>query len=108
MKRFKTQTVTAGDAQDKFGTRFFCENPILSISTPGNKYQAIKVEHDGSIPMLTLKELQSIIDTCAAFMDIQNAQGQGPAFRKALQRITSRLESTHLQEIVQEALRSKY
>ena len=63
---------------------------------------------DGSIPMLTIKELQSIIDTCAAFMDLENAKGKGPAFRKALQKITSRLESTHLQDIVQEALRSKY
>ena len=57
-----------------------------------------------AIPMLMLFELQSIIDTRAAFMDVENAQGEGPAFRKALQNITSRLESTHVQDIVKTAL----
>ena len=58
------------------------------------RYPAIKVDDAGSIPMLNIAELRMIIDTCAAFMDVANAQGKGPAFRKAPQNITSRLEST--------------
>ena len=106
MKRFETVVVTAGDAEAKFGTPLFCESPVLSIATQGKKYQAIKVDR-GAIPMLKIEELQLIIDTCAAFMDVKNAEGKGKAFRKALQNITSRLESTHMQDIVRETL-SKY
>jgi hypothetical protein len=106
MKRFETLVVTAGDVQGKYGTPLFCESPVLSIATQGKKYQAIKVDN-GAIPMLKIKELQSIIDTCAAFMDVKNAEGKGKAFKKALQNITSRLESTHVQDIVRETL-SKY
>ena len=102
MKRFATVVVTAGDAQAKFKTPLFCESATLSIATQGKKYQAIKV--DGALPMLTVPELRSIIDTCAAFMDVKNAQGKGPAFKKALQNITSRLQSTHIQEIVKDTL----
>ena len=65
------------------------------------------LSHDGAIPMLNIKELQSIIDTCAAFMDVENAEGKGKAFRKAPQNITSSLKSTHVQDIVRTAL-SKY
>ena len=103
MKRFPTVTVTAGDPTPKFGTPLFCESPILSIANPGKKYQAIQVQKD-AVPELTVEEMRSIIDTCAAFMDVKNAIGNGPAFRKALQRITSRLEETHVNDIVQLAI----
>ena len=104
MMRFDTVVVTAGDAEAKFKTPLFCESATLSIATAGKKYRAIKV--DGALPMLTVTELRSIIDTCAAFMDVKNAQGKGPAFKKALQNITSRLESTHIQDIVKDTLTS--
>ena len=103
MKRFPTVTVTAGDPTPKFGTPLFCESPILSIANPGKKYQAIQVEK-GAAPELTVEELRAIIDTCAAFMDVKSAIGKGPAFRRALQRITSRLEETHVNDIVQLAI----
>ena len=102
MKRFPTVVVTAADAETKFGTPLFCESPTLSIPTRGKKYQALHV--DGDIPMLTIKELQSIIDTCAAFMDYKNSVGSGPAFQKALQSITSRAESLELQDLVRTTL----
>ena len=104
MKRFATEMVTAAPIKTKFATPLFCEDPIFSIPTEGKRYHAIKVDHAGSIPMLNIAELRMIIDTCAAFMDVANAQGEGPAFRKALQNITSRLESTYLQDIVRTAL----
>ena len=107
MKRCATKMVTAAPIKTKFATPLFCEDPIYSITTEGMRYPAIKVDDAGSIPMLNIAELRMIIDTCAAFMDVANAQGEGPAFRKALQNIASRLESTFLQDIVSTAL-SKY
>ena len=71
MRRFDTVVVTAGDAEAKFKTKLFCESATLSIATAGKKYRAIKV--DGALPMLTVTELRSIIDTCAAFMDVKIA-----------------------------------
>ena len=102
MQRLNTVMVTAGNAEKKFGTPLFCESPTLSIPTQGKKYQALYV--DGDIPMLKIKELQAIIASCAAFMDYKNAVGSGPAFQKALQSITSRVESLAIQDIVKTTL----
>ena len=106
MKRFPTVVVEAGDVEKKYGTRLFCENPILSIANKGKTYRCIKVEK-GAIPELTVNELRSIIDTCAAFMDIEHAVGKGKAFKKAVKNLTERMKAAHVQDIVSVALQDQ-
>ena len=104
MKRFKTVTTTAGPAKAKFGTPLFCSNPTLMLEAEGKRFQAIKVTGKEAIPILKIGEVRDIIDTCAAFMNIRDSVGKGPAHRRAVREMLFRQQSEQVKDIVAETL----
>ena len=97
--------VIAQDPSKKFDTPLFCEDPRLSIERPGVQYQALILKEEKDIPILTIEELQRIIDVTSAFMDLTKFEAKGKAMQKTLKRMRARSESPATQQIVDDVLK---
>ena len=65
-----------------YNRQIYCEEPALSLPAEGIQFKALLVDAD-SMPLLTPDLLQTWIDFCAMFSDLDNYKPYGPAEEKA-------------------------
>ena len=82
--------------ESKYYTRQpYCEDERLSVACAGTPFLALAVERD-SVPTLTPSLLQTWIDFCASFLNVEGYDPKGPSEKKVQQELVARVLSLNL------------